>query len=185
MVQSKAQMTDADLLALPMGQGERYELIEGELHVMAPAGGRHGQSVDTISGEFYVFLKAHKLGIGVGAETGFYTRGDNRTVRAPDYAFIRQDNVPSGGLPDGYLTIVPDLVVEVISPHDRADEVDQKTQEWLTFGVQRVWVVYPTTERVFVYRQGERSPTVYAAGDTLEGGESLPGFAVAVEMLFG
>jgi Uma2 family endonuclease len=73
----------------------------------------------------------------------------------------------------------------VISPHDRADEVDQKTQEWLTFGVQRVWVVYPTTERVFVYRQGERSPTVYAAGDTLEGGESLPGFAVAVEMLFG
>ena len=51
------------------------------------------------------------IGVGVTAETGFYTRGDNRTVHAPDYAFIRRGKIPA----DGQLDITPDLVVEVIS----------------------------------------------------------------------
>jgi Uma2 family endonuclease len=176
--------TAADLLDLPDGMGKRYELVEGELREMAPAGGKHGQIVDIISGEFYLFLKAHQAGIGVTAETGFFTRGDNQTVRAPDYAFIRAEKVPPDGLPDGYLAIVPDLVVEVISPHDRAGDVDQKTQEWIDFGVPLVWVVYPTTGRVFVYRQDQRSPTLLTREDTLDGGDMLPGFALPVSTIF-
>lgn len=185
MVHSQtSQLTDADLLALPRGQGERYELVEGELRVMTPAGGRHGQIVDTISGEFYLFLKAHRLGIGVTAETGFYTRGDNRTVRAPDYAFIRAEQVPAEGLPEGYLDIPPDLVVEVISPHDRAEAIDQKIEEWLAFGVRAVWVVYPRTERVFVFTQDDPRPSIFTREDTLTGGAVLPGFAVTVQTFF-
>ena len=49
---------------------------------MAAAGGKHGLVADAISGEFYVHLKTHKTGIGITAETGFFARGDNRTVRA-------------------------------------------------------------------------------------------------------
>ena len=185
MVKSLTRVwTDADLLALPTGMGERYELIEGELQVMAAAGGKHGKVASTISGEFYLHLKAHQSGVGVTAETGFYTRGDTQTVRAPDYAYIRKEKVPSAGLPDGYLNIVPDLVVEVISPTDRAGEVDQKTQEWLDFGVEIVWVVYPTTERVFVYTRGERSPALFTREDTITGGRVLPDFAVPVRTFF-
>jgi Uma2 family endonuclease len=97
MVKAQPHVTDADLLALTAGQGERYELIEGELRTRPAAGGRHGQVIDTISGELYVFQKSHLLGVGVTAETGFYTRGDTYTVRAPDYAFIRQAKVPAAG----------------------------------------------------------------------------------------
>ena len=176
--------TDADLFALPTGKGERYELVEGELRIMAPPGGKHGQVADAISGEFYLYLKTHRTGVGVTAETGFYTRGDTHTVRAPDYAYISGEKVPAGGLPEGYLDIAPDLVVEVISPHDRAEDVDQKTQEWLAFGARIVWVVYPTTGRIFVYAQGERSPTVYGREDTITGGDVLPGFSVAVGTFF-
>ncbi|MCD4686146.1 MAG: Uma2 family endonuclease [Anaerolineae bacterium] len=177
-------MTGADLLALPMGQGERYELIEGTLQIMTPAGGRHGQIVDAISGEFYVYLKQHRTGVGIGAETGFYTRGNERTVRAPDYALIRAADVPDGGLPEGYLTLVPVLVVEVISPTDRAADVDAKVQEWLAFGVPLVWVVYPNTARVFVYTQDDASPTVFTMENTITGGDLLPGFNVAVRTFF-
>lgn len=176
--------TDTDLAALPTGQGERYELVEGELRVMAPAGGKHGQVADAISGEFYLFLKAHKAGIGVTAETGFYTRGDTQTVRAPDYAYIPKEKIPAAGLPEGYLSLVPGLVVEVISPSDRASDVDEKTQEWLAFGVEIVWVVYPNTARIFVYRQGERSPVVFTRDDTIDGGTVLPGFSVPVKTFF-
>jgi Uma2 family endonuclease len=176
--------TDTDLRELPTGQGERYELVEGELRVMAAAGGKHGLVANNIAGEFYTYLKAHQLGVGVTAETGFYTRGDNHTVRAPDYAYIAAAQVPPDGLPEGYLNVVPELVVEVVSPHDRAGEVDEKIQEWLAFGVQVVWVVYPNTERVFVYTRGQASPTVYRADDTITGGDALPGFAVAVSVFF-
>ncbi|MBN1562506.1 MAG: Uma2 family endonuclease [Anaerolineae bacterium] len=183
MVETRTFTAD-DLLTLTTGQGERYELVEGELRVMAAAGGKHGWVADAISGEFYVYLKTHKTGIGVTAETGFFTRGDDRTVRAPDYAYIPKDRIPVDGLPDGYLAIVPALVVEVISPHDRAGEIEEKTQEWIAFGVDVVWVVYPTTERVYVYTQAERSPVIYTADDTITGGHILPEFSVAVSTFF-
>lgn len=185
MVQTPPKLfTDEDLRELPTGQGERYELVEGELRVMAAAGGKHGLVANSIAGEFYFYLKTHRSGVGVTAETGFYTRGDKLTVRAPDYAYIAKEKVAPEGLPDGYLNIVPDMVVEVISPHDRASDVDQKMQEWLNFGVQTVWVVYPNTERVFVYTRGEQSPTVYTADDTITGGRVLPDFAVPVNVFF-
>jgi Uma2 family endonuclease len=178
------QFTDADLLALPTGMGERYELINGELFTMPPAGNEHGFVADVISGEVYIYLKQNKIGIGLAAETGFYTRGDKRTVRAADYTFLRQEKIPEGGLPKGFSDIVPDLVVEVVSPGDSASYMEQKTLEWLEFGVRLVWLIYPNSQRVHVYQQGERNPEILTVEDTLTGGEVLPGFELDVHVLF-
>jgi len=173
-----------DLLTLPMGTGQRYELIDGELLTMAPAGNEHGFVADVISGEVYVYLKSNKIGIGFAAETGFYTRGDNKTVRALDYAFVSHAKVPEDGLPKGFSDIVPDLVVEVVSPNDSASYMEQKTLEWLEFGVRLVWVIFPDSQRVHIYQQGERNPTILNAGDTLTGDSVLPGFELLVRKLF-
>lgn len=181
---AKKTFTDADLLNLPMGMGERYELIDGELFTMPPAGNEHGFVADVISGEVYIYLKQNKIGIGLAAETGFYTRGDKRTVRAPDYAFVTQEKIPEDGLPKGFSDIVPDLVVEVVSPGDSASYMEQKTLEWLEFGVRLVWVIYPDSLRVHVYQQGERNPVILSAEDTLTGGDVLPGFELNVRALF-
>lgn len=178
------QWTDEDLLRLPMGMGERYELIEGELITMSPAGGEHGQIADIISGEIYLYLKKHKLGKGVTAETGFYTRGNKKTVRAPDYAFIRREKLGGKPLPKGFLTIVPDLVVEVVSPNDEADEIEAKVQEWRDFGVTLVWIVYPKTRHVHVYTQGDISPTVLTLEAALSGETVLPDFTLPLKTIF-
>lgn len=176
-------MTDEDLLRLPRGMGEKHELIEGELIVMPPPGNRHGLIVGVILGVLFNYLKQNQLGVVV-SETGFYTRGTRYTVRGPDVGFIRNEDIPEDGLPDGYSAIVPALVVEVISPNDTASEVEDKTQEWLRYGVQVVWNVYPKNERIYIYKQGEQSPTVLTAEDTLMGGDVLPQFEIAVSEIF-
>ena len=183
-IQSRT-MTADELLAMPRGRGERYELIEGELIVTAAAGGKHGVIIGNFSIELGAFLKQNPLGYLVGSETGFYTRRDDRSVRAPDLAFISRERVPSGDFESGYLRIAPDLVVEVVSPNDRAAEVDEKVREWLDFGVKEVWVAYPNTKRIMIYRQGAGSAVILNATDQIEGGAVLPGFEREVGLFFG
>lgn len=177
-------MLAADLRQLASDNGERYELIEGELITMAPAGNQHGAIASTLGGEIYLYLKQNPLGKGLAAETGFLTRGDSRTVRAPDYAFIPHDRIPKDGLPDGFSQIVPALVAEVVSPHDSADYVERKIHEWLAFGVGLVWVIYPKTQHVHVYHGESATHRLLTAEDTLDGEDILPNFRLPVRVIF-
>jgi len=76
---------------------------------------------------------------------------------------------------------VPDLVVEIISPSDRADRVLDKIHDWLRTGVQLLWYVNPETGNTTVY-EGNRV-TYVAADETLDGGDVLPGFQVRLRDL--
>lgn len=52
---------------------------------------------------------------------------------------------------EGYGTVCPDLVVEVVSPRDLMWEVESKVEDWLAAGVRIVWVVIPATRSVQVH----------------------------------
>jgi Uma2 family endonuclease len=176
-------MTGEDLLELPMGEGKRYELVEGELRIRSPAGNLHGAVAYIISVRVGSYILNNKLGMGFTAETGFYLRRNPDTVKAPDFAFISKERIPAEGLPQGYGTAVPDWVVEVVSPNDTADEVEAKTGAWLKAGVKMVWVVYPSTRRVLVHTAPDEI-TVFLEDDTLDGGDVLPGFQSPVKSFF-
>src|SRR5438132_13941464 len=120
-------MTAEELLVLP-DDGMRHELIEGELRTMAPAGGPHGAEGWFLCMSVGNHIIANRLGQGFLAETGFVLRRDPDTVRAPDFAFIRNERMPAGGLEPGYIPLPPDLVLEVVSPGDPAAEVREKRQ---------------------------------------------------------
>jgi Uma2 family endonuclease len=172
--------TAEDLLDLTSENGERYELIEGSLVVMEPPGVSHGFVECNVAFLITAHVREHGLGRVVTGDSGYMTRGDNRTVRAPDVAFLSYERFPQ--LPDGYGATPPDLVVEVLSPGDRRGEVERKVREWLRFGVGMVWVVDPRERRVRVSTADATS--LYGAGDTLTGGDVLPGFAAPVAALF-
>ena len=113
----KTTLTAEELLRLST-TGHRYELVKGELFEMPPAGGRHGSVAMRIGALLNAYVRVHSLGEVFAAETGFILRWDPDTVRASDAAFVAKERLPTGELPPGYLEMVPDLAVEVVSPGD-------------------------------------------------------------------
>ena len=124
------------------------------------------------------------LGHIVGASAGFQypgLAGGHR--RHPDTAFIRNSDVPDGRLAKGWDAFPPTVVVEVVSPHDTAGEVQKKVGEWLDGGVERVWVVYPETGDIVVYYPDRHARTLRST-DILDGEDVFPGFRMKVASIF-
>jgi Uma2 family endonuclease len=179
----KKLFTAEELLCLPT-VGRRLELVQGKVYEMAPAGGRHGH----IAGTALILVGSHvrknQLGRVFTAETGFILRRDPDTVRAPDVSFVPQDRMKEEDIPDGYIDVVPDLVVEVVSPSDRRREVREKVEEWLRAGVRLAWVIYPVTRSADVYRSPDDISHL-SEDDVLDGEDVVPGFACRLGELFG
>lgn len=157
------------------------ELVRGELIMMSPAGFEHGDIGSAILEHMRRFVRVHKLGKVVGADTGFFIERDPDTVRAPDVAFIRKERLI--GRTRAYFPAAPDLAVEVISPTDRRRDVDAKAQMWLDTGCEVVWIVDPPRQAITVYSKTE-TPRVLQGGDIIDCPTLLPGFALPLSEVF-
>jgi Uma2 family endonuclease len=176
-------MVTADELFMMPDDGFRYELVQGELRRMPPAGSEHGAVIMNIGTPLDQFVKAHGLGVVFGAETGFKIASEPDTVRAPDLAFVRRERIPEEGIPRGFWPGAPDLAVEVISPGDTYTEVEEKVNDWLNAGTHIVLVLNPRTRTVTVYTS-HTDVARLTESDTLDGDELLPGFTCRVAELF-
>jgi Uma2 family endonuclease len=175
--------TADELFAMP-ADGFRYELVNGEIRRMPPAGSEHGAVIMNIGAPLHQFVKAHGLGVVFGAETGFKIASDPDTVRAPDLTFVRRERIPEAGIPRGFWPGAPDLAVEVISPSDTYTEVEEKVNDWLNAGARMVLVLNPRTRAVSMYTSQTKKVVRLTESDTLDGGEVLQGFTCRVAELF-
>jgi Uma2 family endonuclease len=175
-------MTADELWALAK-DGQRHELVQGELRTMAPAGFEHGGVSINLSTPMDVHARANDLGLVVGSETGFLIERNPDTVRAPDVGFVSKGRLRSTGIPQKYFPGAPDAAAEVVSPGDTINEVDAKVQQWLDAGTRLVWVINPRRREVTVYALGAR-PVVLTEADVLDGQDVIPGFRIAVKDLF-
>ncbi len=173
-------MTAEELLGLP-DDGFRYELIAGELHRLMPTGEEHGLTAMAFGWRLAQFVEVHKLGRVYAAETGFKLAVNPDTVRAPDVAFIRKEKLAE--VQKGYLQIVPDLAVEVVSPSDVYTEVEDKVKDWLEFGVTVVVVVNPRQRTVKVHRS-LTDVKVLTEKDVLELPDILLGWQLLIADIF-
>jgi Uma2 family endonuclease len=160
----------------------RCELVRGELIMVSPAGSKHGWIIGNLTILLGHFIKLNKLGGIMGAETGFIISRNPDSVRAPDVAFVSADRLPEM-IPEGFFNGPPDLAVEVLSPSDRASEVQEKIRDWLEAGCRAVWIVDPKTKSVTIYK-GAQDIVVLASGDTLTDPQNLPGFTALVSEIF-
>lgn len=176
------RMTAGDLLRLS-GEGVRGELIRGVLCETLPTGQEHGEIVMNLGASLKNFIKPRKLGRLTGSDSGVWLERDPDTVREPDIAFFSSARMPLGMRVTGYAEVVPDLVVDVVSPNTSAREAHDKALMWLSYGVRLVWVVNPDERSVNVYSPGRAAFTL-TDGDTLNGLDVLPGFTCAVGSVF-
>jgi Uma2 family endonuclease len=173
-------MTAEELLQTPF-PNKRAELVKGRLIVREPPGGLHGSITATLTirlGNHIDLTGAGRLFTG---DTGFRLTREPDTVRAPDIAFIRRERLPSP-IPDSYVELAPDLVVEILSPHDRPGETLAKVGDWIDAGTRMVWVVDPQRRVTRIYRHDGTESTISEA-DALNGEDVLPGFSCSLSSI--
>ena len=179
----KTKLLTADDLLRLYSEGVRGELIRGALHKTVGTGIEHGEIVMNLGSLFTNFVRPARLGRVVGSDAGIWLEREPDTVREPDIAFISAERLPLDTRVRGYSEVVPDLVVEIISPNDRPVAVHDKAQMWLRYGVRLVLLIDPDARTVTVMPQDGPAQTLTDA-DTLDGGDVLPGFSCAVSDIF-
>ena len=181
MVATK-RFTVADLEATLAGNGP-YELIDGELHEVAPVGGRHGEITIEFSSRLAIFARATGAGRVYSSDTRFVLARDPDVVVRPDVAFVRTDRIPPEAERIASMPLPPDLVVEVISTHDTRAEVTRKIGLYLAANVPLILVLDQKPRTLMVHRPGQ-APRRLGENDTFDGGDILPGFRLAVADVF-
>ncbi len=158
-------------------------LVRGTVHVMTPAGGAHGVVAGVIFAALNAFVEERQLGMCFPDNTGFQLPGLGDTVRSPDVAFVRAEQLPAEGIGAGWMTVAPDLVVEILSPSETTAELEEKLRDYRTAGTRLIWIVDPLRRSVSI-RNGQAPERVAIEGEAVDAGDVLPGFTMSVERIF-
>lgn len=164
---------------LLMEDGSHFELLDGELRE---------RNVSRYSSLAAARVVRFLLGVAdaIGGEAyppdlGYRIFTDPSRVRRAEASLIVGGRLPAGDL--GYMNVAPDLVVEVVSPSDRMNDVRDKAEEWLRAGVRVVWVLLPETREAQVYRS-DAHPAIFTAEDELDATDIAPDLRTLVAELF-
>ena len=170
-----------------------FELINGERIDKMPGISGHSEIIHLLFLLLHAFCKEHNLGI-VRMETTFvlpdhYDANWVTGSRVPDLMFIAADRfseytASDEDWRDKPLLIVPDLVVEVLSPNDSYTAVDEKVDAYRQDGVRLIWLVDPQRKKVTVHRLANIQPEIKTQDTTLSGEDVLPDFAVPLTDIF-
>ena len=183
MTTNKTKLLTAEDLLRLSSQGVKGELIRGVLRETVPAGKRHSFIAGNIMAPLHTHVRRERLGRVGGTDGGVFIRRNPDTVREPDIFFVSAERLPLDDQSDGYLEVVPELVVEIVSPSDSAQDVEEKITMWLNLGVSIALEVRPAERAVMVHRPGVQAVTL-TGRDVLDGGEVLPRFSLPLSEIF-
>ena len=146
-------ITVADLDKYPDDDGNRYELIEGDLFVSCAPGIPHQLVLQNVQLTLYAYLQKNAIGKLV---PGAGVVLSNFDAVVPDLVVVRNHRWNEIVL-DNLFVAAPDLVIEVLSPgnENRKRDFDSKHRLYGKFGVDEYWIVDPEKRCVIIYRLGE------------------------------
>ena len=169
----------------------QIELREGKIIIMSPSDSVSGEIGARFSTLLGTWVYNHNLGRVLDSSTGF--RMPNGDLLSPDVSFVSRERLKQN--PRTYLSVVPQLIVEIKSSRDRIRELEEKIALFLSQGVQVGILIDPDTHIVSVYRSSGLSTngdsgdpilqvTTLRDGDTLTIPELFPGWEIAITSLW-
>jgi Uma2 family endonuclease len=159
----------------------RAELLDGVMIVHSPASPRHDDLANFVRGLMRYFARSRRLGGVFGPDALVHLATCRRF--GPDAFFLTQDRVPVP-LPPDQFEGAPDLVVEVLSPSNREDDLEDKRPAYRQAGVRELWLIDPDEQQVVVdRRRGRRYTTRTVTTGRLES-SALAGFWLEADWLW-
>jgi Uma2 family endonuclease len=161
-----------------------YEVVDDQVVELAPMGAYEVWIASVLVARMATFATQHQLGRAVQEMLFDLTVATGRK-RRPDVAFVSFDRWPlTRRIPRTEAwEVIPNLAVEVVSRTDSVDSIVDKIAEYFHAGVERVWVVFPSQEQVYVY-DSPTSVRILTRMDELSGDPILPNFRLPLVDLF-
>ena len=167
--------TIKDIYALP--DGERAELIDGQIYYMAPPGRNHQRISGYLYNEIYNHIKANKGECEVyAAPFAVFLNDDDINYVEPDISVICD---PSK-LDEKGCHGAPDWIIEIVSPSSKPRDYMTKLFKYRTAGVREYWIVDPAKQMISVYAFENDTVEQYNFGEDVPVG-IYDGFAIKVE----
>jgi Uma2 family endonuclease len=173
--QGVVQTSDEDVL---------YEVVDDQVVELAPMGAYEVWIATMLVARLATFASRHQLGRAVQEMLFDLTVATGRK-RRPDVAFVSSSRWPlTRRIPRTEAwEVIPNLAVEVVSRTDSVDYIVDKIAEYFQAGVERVWVVFPSQEQVYVY-DSPTSVRILTRTDELSGDPIVPLFRLPLVELF-
>lgn len=176
-------VTAEELWEMPEAPGKRFELVDGEVIEVSPAGDLHMAIVEIVYKRLDRFVEQHNLGLVRFDGLGYVIKRGPDQVRVPDVSFVAWEGVPEGEPSEWFWEGPPTLAVEVVSQDDLALDFRDRVYDYLEAGTQQVWVLWPRRRRISVFSPNADTREL-GPDAVLDGGSLLPGFSVRVGELF-
>jgi Uma2 family endonuclease len=172
--------SDDELLALP--EAKFWQLIDGELIKMSPAGAEHGEICSRLLITVGMHVRRRKAGRIYDSSTGFRLDPDN--CFSADVSFVKTARIAAVlPNPEKFVQGAPDFAIEVLSPTDTIRSIERKIALFFHFGTPLMWFVLPRKRVVRIYRSGNEYTTLDSSG-SLSADPVLPGLTIPVREVF-
>ena len=134
---------------------------------------KHGKICVRTSRVMDEYAEKHDAGHVMSNDSVVQTKSNPDSTRGADVSFYSYARLPKGKVPEGLLSVSPDLIVEVRSPSERWTALFAKVVEYLEAGVRVVIVLDEPTGTASVYRP-----------DELQLKSSIMAYALVVPLMF-
>ncbi len=155
----------------------------GEIIIMPPTGTETGAWNSEFNTELGIWNRKHKLGKTFDSSTGF--KLPTGATYGPDAAWMPHEkwNALSSVQKRKFAPVVPDFIMELRSPNDRLESIQEKIIEFMEYGCQLAWLIDPILQKTTVY-QADGLEVEVPFDQVLSGGNVLPSFEVTLADLF-
>ncbi len=169
--------TTEDIYALP--DGERAELIDGQIYYMAPPSRKHQRLIGSLYRKIadYIDVRGGICEVDI-APFAVFLNADDRNYVEPDISVICNP----GKLTEKGCVGAPDWIIEVVSPSSKRMDYMIKLFKYRTAGVREYWVVDPEKKRIMVYNFEMEDTVEYTFTDEVKAG-IYPDFSVDFSQL--